>query len=368
MPEFPADSHMRWRRLDVPGSEEARAVRTPSGWQLSGHLHVEESGVSERRVMGRRIMSTRIRILLTIGLALASHRAAAQSMTVTLLGTGHPEPSLDRFGPGTLIEARTQRLLFDAGRGVAQRIWEMAVPVGEIRHVFLTHLHSDHVVGLPDAWLSGWLRTAFGRRTGPLHVYGPTGTRAMVSALRQAYDVDVRQRTDGAPDSTAEIIGHDIAEGLVHERDEVRVTAFTVDHGNPPIAALGYRIETGGRSVTISGDTRKSENLIRHARQTDVLIHEVMAAGPGAEATPAFRRILDTHTSPEEAADVFSRVQPRLAVFTHVGILSAPALRQEILAGLLKRAQALYPGRLVVGEDRMTITVGDSVRVTRRTP
>jgi ribonuclease Z len=308
------------------------------------------------------------RILFTFCLVVASHRAAAQSMTVTLLGTGYPEPLLDRFGPGTLIEARSQRFLFDAGRGVAQRIWEMNVPVGDVRHVFLTHLHSDHVVGLPDAWLTGWLRTAFGRRTGPLHVYGPTGTRAMVSALRQAYDVDVRQRTDGVPDSTAEMIGHDVAEGVVYNRDEVRVTAFTVDHGDPPIAALGYRIETGGRSVTISGDTRKSENLIRHARQTDVLIHEVMAAGPGAQATPAFRRILDTHTSPEDAADVFSRSQPRLAVFTHIGILSTPALRPEILDGLLKRTQALYQGRVVVGEDRMTITVGDSVRVTRRPP
>jgi|SRR5687768_3826718 len=308
------------------------------------------------------------RILFTLCLAVTSHRAAAQSMTVTLLGTGYPEPLVDRFGPGTLVEARSQRFLFDAGRGVAQRIWEMNVPVGDVRHVFLTHLHSDHVVGLPDAWLTGWLRTAFGRRTGPLHVYGPTGTRAMVSALRQAYDVDVRQRTDGVPDSTTEMIGHDVAEGVVHDRDEVRVIAFTVDHGDPPIAALGYRIETGGRSVTISGDTRKSENLIRHARQTDVLIHEVMAAGPGAQATPAFRRILDTHTSPEDAADVFSRAQPRLAVFTHIGILSAPALRPEILDGLLKRTQALYPGRVVVGEDRMTITVGDSVRVTRRSP
>jgi ribonuclease Z len=310
----------------------------------------------------------RIRILLTICLALASQQAAAQSMTVTLLGTGYPEPLLDRFGPGTLIEARGQRFLFDAGRGVAQRIWEMNVPLGTVRHVFLTHLHSDHVVGLPDAWLTGWLRTAFGRRTGLLHVYGPAGTRAMVSALRQAFDVDVRQRTDGVPDSTAEMIGHDVAEGVVYDRDEVKVTAFTVDHGNPPIAALGYRIETGGRSVTISGDTRKSENLIRHARQTDVLIHEVMAVGPGAQATPAVRRILDSHTSPEDAADVFSRAQPRLAVFTHVGILSAPALRPEILDGLLARTRALYPGRVVVGEDRMTITVDDSIRVTRRPP
>jgi ribonuclease Z len=314
------------------------------------------------------MMAIPVRVLLGVGLLIAAQQAAAQSMTVTLLGTGHPEPSLDRFGPGTLVEARSQYFLFDAGRGVAQRTWEMRVPLGDIRQVFLTHLHSDHVVGLPDAWLSGWLRTAFGRRTGPLHVYGPSGTRAMVTLLRQAYDVDVRQRTDGVPDSTAEIIGHDITEGIVYDRDEIRVTAFTVDHGNPPIAALGYRIEYGGRSVTISGDTRKSENLIRHAQRTDVLIHEVMAAGPGAQETPAFRRILDSHTSPEEAAEVFSRVRPRLAVFTHIGILSAPALRQEIMDGLLSRAQALYPGRLVAGEDRMTITVGDSISVTKRPP
>lgn len=289
----------------------------------------------------------------------------AQAITVTLLGTGHPEPSLERFGPGTLVKAADQYLLVDAGRGTTQRIWELAVRVGEVRRVFLTHLHSDHVVGLGDIWLTGWLRNAFGRRTGPLSVYGPPGTAAMVRSLRQAYVEDVRQRMAGRPDSTVEILGHDVREGVVYSYGGVKVIAFSVDHGNPPIPSRGYRLEHGGRSVVVSGDTRHSENLIRFAAGTDLLIHEVMAAAPGAGSGPAIRQVLTSHTSPEEAADVFLRVKPKLAVFTHVSIVGSPARRQEILDGIVQRVRRIYAGPLAVGEDRMVIVIGDSVQLRR---
>jgi ribonuclease Z len=305
------------------------------------------------------------RRLLLCSLLAVPAASEAQTIVVTLLGTGHPEPSLERFGPATLVEARGQRLLFDAGRGAAQRIWELATPVGEIRRVFLTHLHSDHVVGLPDVWLTGWLRNAFGRRNGPLQVFGPPGTEALARSLRQAYAEDVRARNPGSPDSTVDIIGHDVEEGAVYDQDGVRVIAFTVDHGNPPLPSFGYRVEHGGRSIVISGDTRRSENLIRFAQQTDLLIHEVMAAGPGAASSPDARRVLSSHTSPEEAGDVLSRVNPKLAVLTHVSIVSGPARRQAVLDGIMPRVRATYAGPLAIGEDRMTIIVGDSVEIRR---
>src|SRR5678815_1106385 len=91
----------------------------------------------------------------------------AQALKVTLLGTGRPDPAIDRFGPATLVEAGKITLLFDCGRGASQRLWQLKTPLGKIDALFLTHLHSDHTVGIPDFWLTGWLQTPYGRRTAP---------------------------------------------------------------------------------------------------------------------------------------------------------------------------------------------------------
>jgi ribonuclease Z len=144
--------------------------------------------------------------------------APAQTITIVLLGTGSPEPAADRFGPGILVEAGGQRLVFDAGRGVSQRLWQIPARLGEITNVFLTHLHSDHTVGLPDLWLTGWLQFPFGRRASPLRIWGPPGTIALVNGLREAYAADVRARTEaGIPDSAVAIQGNDIEQGVIYD-------------------------------------------------------------------------------------------------------------------------------------------------------
>ena len=94
-------------------------------------------------------------LCVSIGLLLPT-LGAAQRLNVTLLGAGAPDPSIDRFGPSTLVEAGSEKLLFDAGRGVSQRLWQLHMPLGQVNVLFLTHLHSDHTVGIPDLWLTGW--------------------------------------------------------------------------------------------------------------------------------------------------------------------------------------------------------------------
>ena len=140
---------------------------------------------------------------------------------------------MNRFGPSTLVEAGEQKFLFDAGRGATQRLLELGVPWRKVQGVFLTHLHSDHVVGFPDLWLTGWLIAP--GRTVPLQVWGPTGTTAMMSHISKAYeyDVGIRIQNEGASASGAEIDAHEIHEGVVYEDGGVRITAFQVDH--PPV-------------------------------------------------------------------------------------------------------------------------------------
>jgi ribonuclease Z len=162
---------------------------------------------------------------------------------------------MNRFGPSTLVEAGEQALLFDAGRGALQRLTELRVPWQAVQGVFLTHLHSDHVVGFPDLWLTGWLIVP-GRNV-PLQVWGPRGTANMMSHLRQAYESDIRVRiaNDGAAPDGVVLRVKEISDGVVYDSGGVKVTAFEVDHA-PVKPAFGYRVDYAGRSVVLSGDTR----------------------------------------------------------------------------------------------------------------
>jgi ribonuclease Z len=294
----------------------------------------------------------------------------AQPLRVTLLGTGRPDPVIDRFGPSTLVEAGDERLLFDAGRGASQRLWQLKIPLGQVNALFLTHLHSDHTVGIPDLWLTGWLPTPFGRRAVPLEVWGPTGTRAMMAGLRAAYawDISVRGRQERLPAAGIAVVTHEIRQGVVFDRHGVKVTAFTVDHGGLLKPAFGYRVDYGGHSVVISGDTRFSENLIQFAGDADLVVHEVAAVRPELLATSATaataRSILSWHSSPEDVGRVFQRVHPKLAVLTHVVLLTTDAaIPPPAVADVLARVKAVYGGPVLVGEDLMAFVVGDSVWV-----
>ena len=118
-------------------------------------------------------------------IALGTADAHAQALKITFLGTGAPKPVMHRFGPSILVEAGEQKILFDAGRGALQRLTQAKVRWQEVDAVFLTHLHSDHVVGFPDLWLTGWLVSPGRDRAAP--VWGPSGTKEMMSHLKQAY-------------------------------------------------------------------------------------------------------------------------------------------------------------------------------------
>lgn len=294
-------------------------------------------------------------------LAFGSPQARAQEIRVTLLGTGSPAPALNRFGPSILVEAGPDKFLFDAGRGAFQRLAQAKVRWQDIDAVFFTHLHSDHTVGFPDLWLSGWL-VGPGRNR-ELQVFGPAGTETMMRHLRQAYGFDIhfRELDDHAAAAGVVIRAKDIRPGVVLDSNGVKVTAFEVDHF-PVKPAFGYRIDYQGRSVVLSGDTRFSENLIQHAQGVDLLIHEVVSppsfvrAGIGPSRT---RSVMEHHITPERAGEVFARTRPGLAVYSH--IVQPDAAGEELL-GPTRRT---YAGPVVVGEDLMVIDVGTTVQVHR---
>lgn len=302
---------------------------------------------------------------------IAMSPAAAQSplLRVTLLGTGTPLPRADRLGPSTLVEAGTEKLLFDCGRGCAIRMLERGVPFRGVR-VFLTHLHSDHVTGLPDLWLTGWLavpafHTGGTDNRSPLWVRGPDGTTQLMAGVRQAFaaDIAMRSQQERLPPLADDVA--DIVPGVVFDNNGVRVTAFLVDHGEFLKPAFGYRVDYQSRSVVISGDTRYSENLIRNASGADVIVHEVAMTSPEMANSPVAKAILALHTSPQDAGRIFTATKPRLAVYTHFAVAGSTGGPGTGAAEFVAATRETYAGPLEAGEDLMTITIGDKVVVER---
>jgi ribonuclease Z len=279
---------------------------------------------------------------------------------VTLLGTGGGPPvRLRRFGPSTLIQAGDQKLLFDCGRGVLFRLTQAGVPLESITRVFLTHLHSDHIVGIPDLLLTPWASSA---RKSNLEFWGPAGTSTMMNGLQQAFAFDIHIRRDVDERFPAEgirVLSHDVHEGIVYEHGGVKVKAFLVDHG-PVKPALGYRIEYGGYSVVLSGDTRYSENLIQNSKGTDLLIHE--ASDPDAIRahldSEKLERIRAHHITAEQLGKLFVTVKPRLAVLYHT----------SGDYNLLSKLRNEYSGPVEMGEDLMTIEIAEKINLHQTTP
>jgi ribonuclease Z len=281
-----------------------------------------------------------------------------ETFRVTLLGTGAPPPRLDRFGPSTLVEVGEEKFIFDAGRGAMQRLHQLAIPFSEISGLFLTHHHSDHVVGFPDLWLTGWIGRPWGQRAQPLPVYGPEGTQQMMEHLPLAFHVDIRVRSRSYPPDGVRLDAHEIRQGAVFDRDDIRISAFEVDHGGEELPAYGYRIDYQGRSAVLSGDTTFNENLIDHAQGADLLVHEVTAvSGKAAEDPQQLKRIGANHTTPDQAGEVFARVRPKLAVYNHL-LLFGSARPED----LIPATRPKYDGRLIVGEDLLQIDVGAEMR------
>lgn len=270
---------------------------------------------------------------------------------VVMLGTGTPNADPERSGPAVAILVGGRSYLVDAGPGIvrraaaAARLGHPELSPPRLTTVFLTHLHSDHTLGLPDLIYSPWTL----ERTVPLAVYGPPGTTAMTGHIAEAWSEDVKLRLDGLEPANStgyQVNAHEILPGVVYQDEFVTVHAFKVPHGSWP-SSYGYRFVTRDRVIVISGDTGPTDVTAQQCNGCDVLVHEVYSAERFATRPPEWQRYHSRfHVSTVELARIAGVAKPKLLVMYHQlywGTTDA-ALEGEVRA-------AGYMGRVVSAKD-----------------
>jgi ribonuclease BN (tRNA processing enzyme) len=283
----------------------------------------------------------------------AAPRAAAQvpSRThVIVLGTGTPIPDPDRNGASVAIVVDSVAYLFDAGTGVVRRAAAVAragvtaLQAPRLGLLFLTHLHSDHTMGLNDVMFTPWIQS----RKGPLDVYGPPGTQRMVNGILDAYAEDIAERLAASGGPAAGAVRpnvHEIAEGTIYSDERVSIRAFEVPHAGWK-HAFGYRIQTPDRVIVISGDARANDVIARECNGCDVLVHEVYS-DTGFTTIPPIRQRYhaQAHTSATQLGDIASRARPGLLVLYHQLYFGASD------STLVAEVRSRFSGRIVSSKD-----------------
>jgi len=279
----------------------------------------------------------------------AEQKSGAQ---LIVLGTGYPFPNSERAGPSCAVVFGGKVFVVDAGRGTVMRLAALGNPWGSIGAAFITHLHSDHIDGLPDLFHSTW---EFGSGV-PFELFGPVGIQKIASAILQFYESDIhirRDLTEKLPPAGARINAHEVQQGIVYEKTGLKVTAFEVNH-EPVKPAFGYRFDMGQQSIVITGDTGPSANLVRFAEGAEVLVSEAYVSSrirTDAERIKSWS-IYDYHLSAMQAGEIAEKAKVKILVLTHLIPANAS---EESFAGEAKKA---FSGKIIVAHDLTHIDIG----------
>ena len=291
-----------------------------------------------------------------------------------LCGSGSPMPDAERAGPCIAVLAGKEAFVFDAGAGGIRKLGRMGFPMDRLNAAFLTHLHSDHIDSLGELMLQAWM---LGTRGEPLPVYGPPGIDRVVAGFVEAYSIDrefriahhgpevARPGGFGAKAQVIDLAAKEISGSIVYRSGDVTIRAIEVEH-QPVDHSLAFRIEYRGRSLVISGDTKRSDDLVSFASGADVLFHEALnpqmvgeiGRTVGARGNASVAKIMadipDYHTSPEDAARVAQAARAKALVLYH--LVPGPPVA-PVGKAFLGDAGKLFEGDLRIGADGLFVSL-----------
>ncbi len=285
-----------------------------------------------------------------------AHDATQTGTQLILLGTaGGPSTKKNRSQPANAVVVNGDIYIVDTGDGVARQLTLAGLSVADVRVIFITHNHADHMADYGTLLLRSWLT---GRRD-VIQAFGPPPLENITSSYLDymRWDIDLKVRDEGRPPLDRLIDANDIkTDGVIYEDENVKVTVFTVTHGAAK-PAYGYRFDSADKSIVFSGDTTPNQNLIKAAKGADILVHEVVSVAsvdamiarvaPGNDALR--RHILNNHTNTDEVGEIATAAGVKMLVLSHFGGAGDPVYDQpEVWEAAVRKR---YSGPLIIGED-----------------
>ena len=275
-------------------------------------------------------------------------------MLLTLLGTGCPKVDHRRFGPSNLISSKKSNILVDCGSGVTQRLEEANITTEKIDALVLTHLHSDHVVDFYQLIISSW----HSYRLKPWKIYGPKGTKKFLTKIMEAWKDERNLRIKYEARSSIEAFKLDIKEFKEHGKiniKDIKLEYFKVDHF-PVKHAYGFNFYNNNKKLTISGDTKPCENLMKYAQLADVLLHEVYIEGEiqlitKMRSTKTLHNVKAYHTTSTQVGKVASLTRCKKLILTH---FVPTKFNEKKLQSVVKKDFGKNP---IIGKDLLKINI-----------
>lgn len=275
-------------------------------------------------------------------------------MKLTLLGTGCPSVDHKRFGPSNLITTNKAKILVDCGSGITQRLHQLKVSSANIDALLFTHLHSDHAIDLYQLIISSW----HSYRIKPWKIYGPKGTKKFVNKIMDAWADERKLRISYEARASTKAFKIDVIEfksfGEIKVKD-LKIKYFEVDH-KPVKYAYGFAFIHNNKKLTISGDTKPCENLMKYAQKSDVLLHEVFIEGEILKTNKmrtkqTLHNVKSYHTTSSQVGKVAFITQSKKLVLTH---FVPTQFNKNRLKKVVKSDFGKDP---IIGEDLMTINI-----------
>jgi ribonuclease BN (tRNA processing enzyme) len=338
-------------------SECSRTGRTSLEWNALGLSAMPPNEYGER-MNRRRFLGTAAAWLSLPNLATRPRRPRSRTRLILLGTAGGPRPRVGRSAPAQAIVVDDTVYVVDCGDGVARQLVLAGVPLRAVRHIFITHHHSDHNADYGNLILLAWTAGLRAR----VDSWGPPPLRRMTNLFFEmnAADLEARSADEGGAPLQPLVHAHELrAGGPVMQDPNVRVTAAVVHH--PPLSpAFAYRFDTVDRSIVISGDTTPTPQLVALARNADVLVHEALydaaaverLVGSAPNASVLRRSILSHHTTAEEAGRVAAEAGVGMLVLSHLVPAEDPAITDEMW---ISAARKHFSGRVVVAKDLMEL-------------
>ena len=280
-----------------------------------------------------------------------------RSRLVILASGGGPRPRKDRGSTAHALVVDNVLYVVDCGNGVARQLAQAGVPLASLRHIFITHHHSDHNADYGTLMLLAWTTGLRGR----VDTWGPPPLEKMTRLFFEmsAYDIDTRIADEGRVPLVPLVHPHEISQGGPVMQDErVKVTAALVEH--PPVTpAFAYRFDCPDRAIVFSGDTNKSDNLVRLAKGADVLVHEALylpavdrLVARVPQAATLKKHLIDSHTSAEDVGRVAAAAGVKTLVISHLVPADDPLVTDQMW---IDAARPHFSGEILVARDGLEL-------------